>query len=284
VEIELPDFEEMFSRIQAISPLAKLAIQGGGTGEGGGFGKIDDVAPEGMKWKKVESNKRKLVHHIDKIDNFQGLGPPMQRFRVSLEGPVHGLEFASYITSTERRLTWDPQIDQVVEVYPINDLDAANIAMGFGKFGDCEKLGVGYTLTQAHPIGISPREQLTLCGIQKFHDGSALIWGTELEDWHNHLFPEGERKTRGRSHLFSVALVPTGENTFDAEYILQLDFGGNLPHWMTAPLVVDSVKSMFKVMKPYFAEGEGGELDKIMKQEQIDQENLLHGSSILFTP
>ena len=43
VEIELPNFEEMFSRIQAISPLAKLAIQGGGTGEGGGFGKIDDV-------------------------------------------------------------------------------------------------------------------------------------------------------------------------------------------------------------------------------------------------
>ena len=43
VEIELPDFEEMFSRIQAISPLAKLAIQGGGTGEGGGFGAIDDV-------------------------------------------------------------------------------------------------------------------------------------------------------------------------------------------------------------------------------------------------
>ena len=39
----MPDFEEMFSRIQAISPLAKLAIQGGGTGEGGGFGAIDDV-------------------------------------------------------------------------------------------------------------------------------------------------------------------------------------------------------------------------------------------------
>ena len=43
VEIELPDFEEMFGRIRAVSPLAKLAINGGGTGEGGGFAAIDDT-------------------------------------------------------------------------------------------------------------------------------------------------------------------------------------------------------------------------------------------------
>ena len=42
VEIELPDFDEMFRRIQAVSPLARLAVQGGGSGEGGGFAVVDD--------------------------------------------------------------------------------------------------------------------------------------------------------------------------------------------------------------------------------------------------
>jgi hypothetical protein len=284
VEIELPDFDEMFGRIQTISPLARLVVEGGGTGEGGGFAKVDDSVKDGFKWKKIEGNKRKVVHQIDKIDNFQGLGPPLMRFRASMEGPCHGYMFADFIMNTEKRLKWDPQIDNVCELYPIYDLDAANIAMGFGKYGDCQTLGVGYTLTKAHPIGISPREQLTLCGIQNFDDGSSLIWGTELEDWHNHLMPAGERMTRAKSHLFSVALVPTGPNTFDAEYSLQLDFGGNLPHWMTAPLVIDSVKSMFGVAKTYFAEGEGGELDQHIKAEKIEQEKFLNRNSILFTP
>jgi len=44
VEIELPDFDEMFRRIQAVSPLARLAVQGGGSGEGGGFGAVDDTS------------------------------------------------------------------------------------------------------------------------------------------------------------------------------------------------------------------------------------------------
>ena len=43
VAIELPDFDEFFGRIQAISPLAKLAIEGGGSGEGGGFAAVDDT-------------------------------------------------------------------------------------------------------------------------------------------------------------------------------------------------------------------------------------------------
>jgi hypothetical protein len=44
VEIELPDFDEMFRRIQAVSPLARLAVQGGGAGEGGGFAAVDDAS------------------------------------------------------------------------------------------------------------------------------------------------------------------------------------------------------------------------------------------------
>lgn len=201
-----------------------------------------------------------------------------------MEGPCHGLKFAEFIMDAEKRQKWDPQIDKVVEIFPINDLDTANIAMGFGKYGDCEKLGVGYTLTKRHPVGISPREQLTLCGIQHFDDGSYVVWGTELEEWHDHLMPEGERQTRGKSHLFSVALVPTGDNSFDAEYALQLDFGGNLPHWMTSSIVVESVKDMFGVVQPYFNAGEGGELDEFMKAEKIRQEKCEDRNGILFTP
>lgn len=281
VEIELPDFDEMFGRIQTVSPLARLAVEGGGSGEGGGFGKVDD---SGLKWKKVGGNKRDLVHQIDKIDNFQNLGPPLLRWRASLEGPCHGLMFADFIMNAEKRQAWDPQIENVCELYPINDLDAANIAMGFGKYGDCQKLGVGYTKTKAHPIGISPREQLTLCGIQNFDDGSALIWGTEMEEWHNHLLPAGDRLTRARSHLFSIAVVPTGENSFDAEYSLQLDFGGNLPHWLTSPIVIDSVKGMFGVAQPFFNKGEGSELHEYLKEEKIQQEKFENRNSILFTP
>lgn len=284
VEIELPDFDEMFGRIQAVSPLAKLAIEGGGTGEGGGFAAVDETSPAGMKWKNILNNKRKLVHQIDRIDNFQNLGPPLLRWRASMEGPCHGMKFADFIMDTKRRQSWDPQIDYVCELYPINDLDAANIAMGFGKFGDCQKLGAGYTLTQQHPIGISPREQLTLCGIQNFEDGSSVIWGTELEEWHDHLMPAGERMERARSHLFSIALVPTGDNSFDAEYSLQLDFGGSMPHWLTANLVLDSVKGMFSVAQPFFNAGEGSELDKFLKEEKIQQEKIEDRNSILFTP
>ena len=43
VEIELPDFDEFFGRIQAVSPLARLVIEGGGSGEGGGFAAVDDI-------------------------------------------------------------------------------------------------------------------------------------------------------------------------------------------------------------------------------------------------
>jgi len=283
IEIELPDFDEFFNRIQVVSPLARLAINGGGTGEGGGFAVVDDtgkrhgnldtsfrnfsatqcliialtcssflsfsplpIAPSGYKWKNVEKNKNKVVRQIDRIDNFQNLGPPLLRWRASMTGPCDGLLFADFIMNTDKRRRWDPQIESVSEMYPIIDLETANIAMG-NKFGDCLKLGAGYTLTKSHPIGISPREQLTLCGIQNFMDGSSVIWGTELAEWHNHLLPAGERLTRARSHLFSIALVPTGNDTFDVEYSLQLDFGGSLPHWMTAPIVLDSVKGMFGV-------------------------------------
>ena len=42
VEIELPDFDEFFGRIQKVSPLARMAIEQNGSGEGGGFAAIKE--------------------------------------------------------------------------------------------------------------------------------------------------------------------------------------------------------------------------------------------------
>ena len=50
VEIELPDFDEFLGRVQAVSPLARLAIQGGGSGEGGGFAALEDDTGEFLIW------------------------------------------------------------------------------------------------------------------------------------------------------------------------------------------------------------------------------------------
>ena len=43
VEIELPDFDELFSRIKQVSPLARIAFEGRGNKEGCGFEAIDDT-------------------------------------------------------------------------------------------------------------------------------------------------------------------------------------------------------------------------------------------------
>jgi hypothetical protein len=50
-------------------------------------------------------------------------------------------------------------------------------------------------------MGITPREQLKLCVIQDFPDCSCMISGTEMEEWHGSLMPEGPRHTRAKSHI-----------------------------------------------------------------------------------
>jgi len=284
VEIELPDFDELFGRIQQVSPLARQVMQNNGqTNEERGFDHVDDSWPSNLKWKNMEKNKRKTVHQIDRIENFQNLGSPILRFRSSLKGPCVGECFASFIMNLEERQKWDPQIEQVREEYPIYDLDTANIAMGFGKFGDCSRLGVGYCQTKAN-LGITAREQLTLCGIQEFpSSGSTLIWGTEMESWHNHLLPEGDRHTRAKSHLFCTTLTPTGDDTFDVEYVLQLEIGGKMPTWLTTPIVTETVKSLFRHAESYFAGGEGSELHHYL-MEAANQDSLAERHSILMTP
>jgi hypothetical protein len=301
-DFELPDFDELFNRIQKVSPLARQVIQGG---EPLGFNCIDEASkfyarilnrsfeltthcltvcassylflrpikignpgPSDLKWQTVEKKPGGVVHQIDKIDNFQGRRAPILRFRSTLAGPCFGEAFGNFLMDLDMRKTWDDQIEQVYELHPIQDLDYANIAMGFGRYGDCQKLGVGYCQTKANKIiNISPREQLTLCGIQNFSNGAAIIWGTEMEEWHNHMLPGDVRHTRAKSHLFCITLTPTSPSTFDVEYALQLDIGGKLPTWITTPVVTENVKKMFRTCDSWFRNTDGS-IDEFLKRKE----------------
>lgn len=294
VEIELPNFDELFSRIKEVSPLAKMVIdtnnennQDDFSDNGnvnliqGGFQQADAKFGSKHKWSKIEENLRKTVHKIDKIDNFQKLGCPIVRFRSSLQGPCSGNKFASFIMDLEERAKWDPQIEMVDELYPIYDVDAANIAMDF-QYGDCQRLGIGYCRTKSNPI-VDGREQLILCGIQEFENGASVIWGTELEEYNNHLFPDCPRHTRAKSHLFSTTLVPTGPDSFDVEYILQLEIGGKIPSFLTTPILVETVKSMFGYAEKTFKDKE------IMKEwikpvEELKDVMIQERHGLLMTP
>lgn len=177
---------------------------------------------DNLPWKKVESNQKRLVHQIQKIDNFEGIKAPLLRFRSSMKGPCIAHLFSNFLTTEDFRSKWDESLAGVYEKYPIEDLHTVNIAMGMGKYGDCSKVGVGYCTTKPS-FGVDSREQLTMCGIQDFEDGSSIIWGTEMDTHHDHLLPEDEaRRTRAKSHLFATTMVPTGKDTFDVEYIIQL--------------------------------------------------------------
>lgn len=282
--IDLPDFDELFLRIQTVSPLARQVIanhQSRGTNIKGptGFDALDEAFcssgasfPE-LPWKVVESNPSKLVHRIDKIDNFQGHPAPLLRFRSSFRGPCLGECFGSFIMDVDQRRLWDTQIDQVYERHPIHDLDAANIAMGFGKYGDCSRMGVGYCQTKPTLNMISSREQLTLCGIQDFADGSCVIWGVEMPDrYDDALLPPGPRHVRAKSHLFATTLAPTSDSTFDVEYVLQLEIGGKIPSWLTGPVVTENVKQLFLTANQFFA----GSTRETASSNDRDESSALH--------
>lgn len=91
VEIELPNLVLLFDRITQASPLAKQVIEhGNNNGDGRlGFEFVDDEHPE-VLWRKVESNKRKTVHKIEKADSFQNVNVPLLRFRSTIKGPCIG--------------------------------------------------------------------------------------------------------------------------------------------------------------------------------------------------
>jgi hypothetical protein len=198
---------------------------------------------------------------------------------VAMKGPCSGKKFAEFIMNLEERKHWDSQIDEVYESHSIYDLEAANLAMGVGKYGDCSLLGVGYVRSKGNFV-VEGREQLTLCGVQEFQDGSCLIWGTELEDWHNHLLPPRQRQPRAKSHLFSTALVPTGPDSFDVEYVLQLEVGGKIPPFLTTPVLIETVKSLFSYASGVFQ----NEALMVSYLSKDDAEIMNQKHSILMTP
>jgi len=90
VEIELPNLVLLFDRITQASPLTKQVIEHGNNRDGRlGFEFVDDEHPE-VLWRKVESNKRKTVHKIEKADSFQNVNVPLLRFRSTIKGPCIG--------------------------------------------------------------------------------------------------------------------------------------------------------------------------------------------------
>lgn len=249
------------------------------------FSRSDDN--DGLRWKRLEKNDKATVHEIEKIDRFDGHSAPMLRFRSTLKGPLVGEFFGKLLLDLQERKKWDAQIEKVCELYPLDDqnLDAANIALGgLGKYGDCARFGIGYGQTK-RSMGLTPREQLFLYGLQHFMDGSCLIWGTELDEQNNHLLPDGKRHTRAKSHLFSAALTPkpNEHDAFDVEYILQLDIGGNIPTFLSLPKVIETVKSLFQTAKKEFEEGANGLLETFLK-ERLEKDQLADKISLLMTP
>ena len=190
-------------------------------------------------------------------------------FRSSLTGPSNTKQraicFSELVSTGDLRQRWDATNAIVDTIY-----NAANLKeledIQEHKYGELALFGIGYVKTKQSVV--SPREQLTLCGLQHFpKSGAAIVWGIELEEDQNYLFPKEQTKRQPRttSHLFSTTLIPTGEYTFDVEYVLQVEIGG-FPGWLTGPVVAETVKKMFTFADGYFKSGleEDGELAKRM--------------------
>jgi len=210
----------------------------------------------------MEAKTRKTVHQIEKIDNFQNLGCPILRFRSTLKGPCLGMTFADFITDYNHRKQWDINI-QKMELRHDFDPCLVNKSIENKEYGSCKRLGVGYQQTKKNFV-VSSREELILAGVQQFSNGASILWGTEMESKYDHLFPPGERHTRATNHLFATALCPTGQNTFDVEYVMQLDSGGKIPTWMTTPVIAESVKSLFEYAKKYYGSCPQNEVDNLL--------------------
>ena len=145
VNLILPDFDVLFSRIADISPLAKQILEGRPLG---GFRDLD-MTPDSLVWKTVEKNEKRLVHEIDRIDNFEGTHTPLIRMRSRLRGPEHdrGDRFSRLLTDQEFRVQWDPNCAEIFEVYLADDISDIELVME-GKFGECRKFGLGYCRTK----------------------------------------------------------------------------------------------------------------------------------------
>jgi hypothetical protein len=56
VEIELPDFDDLFGRIQQVSPLARVAIEGGEINGKRGFAAIDNTCKLTIRISRILEN------------------------------------------------------------------------------------------------------------------------------------------------------------------------------------------------------------------------------------
>lgn len=260
----VPDPDSVFNTIQQVSPLAVKAMTGRDSGEAGG-------SASDLKWKMLEKSrpgaKRPMI--IDKIDNYDGGRVPLLRFKTTVRGPHNAERYASLIMSTDLRTKWDPACKSVEEILPLN-LEQANHI--YKDYGITTRLGCGHCITKPAAAGlISPREQLTICGISEFHHGS-IIWGFECNSDQDYLFPPSTpRLTRSSSRLFSTALVPNEDGeSFDVEYVLQLDVGGKIPLWATQGVISTTVKSLFNFSHKYFGPG-GGVHDYVAAETRLEE-------------
>lgn len=273
VKVEAPDLDNLFATICEASPAARKAISNY-------YGEPCDV-DEDLPWKSVQSfQPHRTVQQIERLDNFQGRTAPLLRFRSNLPGPCLPDFFANFIMDVDERKRWDTQINDVQQIITLPTDEDPHIP-GIGR-----RLGVGHCLTKAG-LGISPREQLTLCGIQELpaehgtEPTSYLIWGTELSPSQNHLLPSTRKRcTRATSHVFATTLTPRDPRSFDVEYILQLDIGGNLPTWLTTPIVTDSIRQMFRVAEDFFSGSDG----RLLRQLEQQQREPMPDRLLLSTP
>ena len=153
--MEMPDIDGIFEKIQQVSPLARSVIQGNDAA-GDSEGKLshpcspsffchriltnaNSIHSDSLKWKTVESNKKKTVQSIQKLDAFGGISTPVFRFQSKLEGPCIGEFFGRFIIDLEERRKWDAQIDNVHELHSIEELERINES--HGHYGKCARMG-----------------------------------------------------------------------------------------------------------------------------------------------
>lgn len=154
--------------------------------------------------------------------------------------------FGRYLVDLQEHFNSDAMVETIEELGSAADLQSLDVSIDPGLFGKCTRLGVIYGRTRK-AFGISPRETVFLYGLQEFPDGSFLVWGCDLGEEHEVVLPSGKlRHTRAKSHLFCVTLKATGNDSFDVEYVVQFDVGGRIPDWITGPLLIDTVKKLFK--------------------------------------
>jgi hypothetical protein len=130
--------------------------------------------------------------------------------------------------------------------------------------GTPARFGIGYVRTKQ--LVVLPREQLTLCELQTFPSVASILWGIELEEDQDYLFPESQprRVDQLTSRLFCSTIVPRKDDALNVEYLVQLEVGC-LPGWPASPAVVEMIKKMFQFADGYFRSGseEGDDLAEL---------------------